>query len=83
MTETPSSVAGRLYVMLPHTVLHVNSARARLSLSMWLRLHLPSPSRVSSDPILSSNTPHFLQKAPTVSTQPWNKKMEVNKTEQC
>ncbi len=92
MTETPSSQAGRLYVMLPHAVLHVTSARARLSLSplLWLRLHLPSPSQVSSDPILSSNIPHFLQKAPTVSTQPAHHRLEltvsyknneVNKTE--
>lgn len=74
MTESPSFQAGQLYVMLPHAVQHVNSAHARLSLSLplllWLRLHLPSPSRVSSDPILSSNMPHFLQKASTVLSQP-------------
>lgn len=54
MTEISSSLVEQVYVMLPHAVLHVNSAHARLSLSLLLRLHSPSPSRLWSDPILSS-----------------------------
>lgn len=90
MTEIPSSSAGWLYMMLPHAVLHVNGARAQLSpsLLLWLRLHLPSPSRVSSNPILFSNIPHFLQKAPSFLSAPSQSRMkrelqhnDVNKTE--
>lgn len=78
-----------LYVMLPHAVLHVNSARARLSLSLllWMRLHLPSPSLESALIAVSSLIiPVFLQKAPKASSSQdrvrewWNKETKRKTT---